>query len=129
MLRWTRADVFAMSDLKTSLTRIEEHALNGRTVVLTRHGRPTYALLRLDELERLAAGTGERVVSEEARLYDVAFERGEREIAAGEVEHWPEVKRRIAARLSARERPAVPAVRTTRSAPAARPAKRRSAAR
>lgn len=99
MLRWGRRDVFAMSDLKRALAKIEEHALKGETVVLTRHGRPTFALLRLDRLERLIATDTEPISDAEIARYDAAFERGGREIVAGQLDHWSRVRARIEARL------------------------------
>lgn len=95
MLRWTTRDLFAMGDLKSSLAQIEKRALEGRPVILTRHGRPTFALLRIDKLEELAAGSDPHLTHEDRSVYDKAFADADDDAAAHQLSSWDEVLQRV----------------------------------
>jgi prevent-host-death family protein len=109
--------MFAMGDLKDRLTEIERHALRGGPVILTRHGRPVFALVRIDKAEE---GLGKRedesrpLTKLEQDLYDEAFARGERDIASGNLTDWATIERRVEAALARRRKARRPVGRTTK---------------
>lgn len=108
MLRWSAADMFAMKDLRNQLVQIEKRALGRRPVILTRHGRPTFALVRLDALEGLAsARPAPKLTASERTLYDRVFARAERDLEEGTVLSLSEVERRVD-KLFARRQKAKP---------------------
>lgn len=112
MLRWSAADMFAMKDLRNQLVQIEKRALGRRPVILTRHGRPTFALVRLDALDGLAsAGPAPKLTSSERTLYDHVFVRAERDLEKGKVLSLEEVERRVD-KLFARRQKAKPTGRS-----------------
>ncbi len=112
MMRWSAADMFAMKDLRNQLVQIERRALGRRPVILTRHGRPTFALVRLDALEGLAsAGTAPKLTASERALYDRVFARAEHDLGKGKVLSLEEVERRVD-KLFARRRSAKPTGRS-----------------
>ena len=118
MLRWTTRDLFTMGDLKSSLAQIEKRALEGRPVILTRHGRPTFALLRIDKLEELAVGSDPHLTQEDRGVYDKAFADADEDAVAHQLSSWDEVLQRVD-RVIARKRVA-PKRRKTHRAAAAR---------
>lgn len=122
-LRWTAADMFAMGQLKNQLTQIERHALRGAPVILTRHGRPVFALVRIDQAGEALAQSEKGsppLTRLEKDLYDGVFARGEHDIASGNLTDWETIERRVEVAL-ARQR------KSRRSA--ARKARRTSAGR
>lgn len=105
MLRWSAADMFAMKDLRNQLVQIEKRALGRRPVILTRHGRPTFAFVRLDALEGLAsAGSAPKLTASERTLYDRVFARAERDLEKGDVLSLEEVERRVDKLFARREK-------------------------
>lgn len=97
-LRWTAADMFQMAQLKNELSKIEQRALRGSPVVLTRHGKPVFALLRLDALEEaIAQGSkgARRTTTHEADLYDRIFHRADEDAASGTLVDWETIQRRV----------------------------------
>lgn len=105
MLRWSADDMFAMKDLRNQLVQIESRALGRRPVILTRHGRPTFALVRLDALEGLAfAGPAPKLTASERTLYDRVFARAERDLEKGKVLGLEEVEQRIDKLLARRQK-------------------------
>lgn len=98
MLRWTSADMFQMAQLKNELTKIEQRALRGAPVVLTRHGKPVFALVRLDALENAigqARRLGRRAAPREADLYDRIFLRADADARSGSLVDWETIQRRV----------------------------------
>jgi len=116
-LRWTAADMFAMGQLKNRLTEIERHALRGAPVILTRHGRPIFALVRIDKMGKGLATGGEDsqpLTELEQDLYDEVFVRGEQDIASGNVTDWETIEHRVEAALARRRktrRPVAPRIK------------------
>lgn len=97
-LRWTAADMFQMAQLKNELTRIEQRALRGAPVVLTRHGKPVFALVRLDALEAAISGAskgGRRASMLEADLYERIFRHADADAASGNLVDWETIQRRV----------------------------------
>ena len=116
-LRWTAADMFAMGQLKNRLTEIERHALSGAPVILTRHGRPIFALVRLDKAgEALAKGGDESqpLTKLEQDLYGDVFVRGEQDIASGNLTDWETIERRVEAALARQRKTRLPVARRTK---------------
>lgn len=122
-LRWTASDVFAMSDLKGRLTEIERHALRGSPVILTRHGRPVFALVRLDQVGGAGAehaGEAKPPTKLETGFYDEVFARGESDAASGNLTDWETIERRVEVALARRRRDRRTSARKTARASAAR---------
>lgn len=122
-LRWTATDMFAMGDLKDRLTEIERHALKGGPVILTRHGRPVFALVRIDKVSEgltKSGGGPQRLTKLERDLYDEVFARGERDIASGNLTDWETIERRVDAALARRRKARRPAARRTKRSTARR---------
>jgi antitoxin (DNA-binding transcriptional repressor) of toxin-antitoxin stability system len=97
-LRWTAADMFQMGQLKNELSKIEQRALRGAPVVLTRHGKPVFALLRLDALENAvgqARRGGRQTAPREADLYERIFGRADADVASGNLVDWEAIQRRV----------------------------------
>ena len=112
-----------MGQLKNRLTEIERHALGGSPVILTRHGRPIFALVRLDKVgEGLATGRNEsQLLTElEQDLYDEVFVRGDQDIASGNLTDWETVERRVDAALARQRKTRLPIARRTKRSSASR---------
>ncbi len=90
--------MFQMGQLKNELSKIEQRALRGTPVVLTRHGKPTFALVRLDALEGAIGkirGGGRRAAPREADLYARIFQRADADAASANLVDWETIQRRV----------------------------------
>ncbi len=97
-MRWSAADMFQMGQLKNELSRIEQRALRGGPVVLTRHGKPVFALVRLDVLDEALSGAsdaGRTITKREADFYARIFQRADEDAASGALVDWDTVQRRV----------------------------------
>ncbi len=106
-LRWTAADMFQMGQLKNELTRIEQRALRGAPVVLTRHGKPAFALVRIDALEAAIGRTSKGpsgIGRAEVDLYERIFQRADTDTASGNLVDWETIQRRVDAAVARRRK-------------------------
>ena len=97
-MRWSAADMFQMGQLKNELSKIEQRALRGGPVVLTRHGKPVFALVRLDVLDDVLSGTsdaGRTITKREADFYARIFQRADDDATSGELVDWETIQRRV----------------------------------